>query len=89
MVCLQVEESNRKLGLRSSQLSVELQEATAMHNAKVIIIITIIMAAMHIAKVIIIIIIIINAKVMVLMMIMITNMMMILSLIRWQQRTRR
>ena len=76
MVCLQVEESNRKLGLRSSQLSVELQEATAMHNAKVIIII-IIMAAMH------------NAKVMVLMMIMITNMMMILSLIRWQQRTRR
>merc|ERR1719507_2020680 len=30
----EVEESNRKLGLRSSQLSVELQEATSMHNAK-------------------------------------------------------
>merc|ERR1719397_265091 len=30
----EVEESNRKLGLRSSQLSVQLQEATSMHNAK-------------------------------------------------------
>ena len=33
---IKVEESNRKLGLRSSQLSVQLQEATSMHNAKVI-----------------------------------------------------
>ena len=33
---VKVEESNRKLGLRSSQLSVQLQEATSMHNAKVI-----------------------------------------------------
>merc|ERR1719167_723428 len=30
----EVEESNRKLGLRSSQLSVQLQEATSMHNAQ-------------------------------------------------------
>ena len=35
-IVVKVEESNRKLGLRSSQLSVQLQEATSMHNAKVI-----------------------------------------------------
>jgi hypothetical protein len=35
-IAVKVEESNRKLGLRSSQLSVQLQEATSMHNAKVI-----------------------------------------------------
>ena len=34
-IVVKVEESNRKLGLRSSQLSVQLQEATSMHNAKV------------------------------------------------------
>ena len=40
---VKVEESNRKLGLRSSQLSVQLQEATSMHNAKVIMIIMAVM----------------------------------------------
>ena len=40
---VKVEESNRKLGLRSSQLSVQLQEATSMHNAKVIMMMMVVM----------------------------------------------
>ena len=42
-VAVKVEESNRKLGLRSSQLSVQLQEATSMHNAKVIMMMVMVM----------------------------------------------
>ena len=42
-VAVKVEESNRKLGLRSSQLSVQLQEATSMHNAKVIMVMMVVM----------------------------------------------